>query len=134
MKSINVIIHFRLRRTSGGQMQSYRKHHTVGMTHVILKKVCLPALVITLSLFLYYPPNAYADDYLTASGCSVSNVGYLTDLAKEYERRTGMKIFVRGGGSVVGVEDLRSGKVDFAAACRSKDATDPEDIVFVQVA
>ena len=114
-------------------MQSYRINGTTGVAYVVLKKICLPALVIVL-LLLYYPPNAYSDGYLTASGCSVSNVGYLTALATEYERRTGGKIFVRGGGSVVGIEDLRSGKVDFAASCRSRDETDPEDITFVQVA
>jgi phosphate transport system substrate-binding protein len=75
-----------------------------------------------------------AADHLTASGCSVSNVGYLTDLAKEYERRTGIKVLVRGGGSAAGIEDLRSAKVDFAAACRSKAAGDPEDVTFIQVA
>jgi phosphate transport system substrate-binding protein len=68
------------------------------------------------------------------SGCSISNVGYLTELADEYEKRTGVKIFVRGGGSVVGIEDLRSGKVDFAASCRPRDAGDPADITYVQVA
>jgi len=78
--------------------------------------------------------KAEAADYLTGSGCSVSNVGYLTELAREYERRTGIKVFVRGGGSVVGIEDLRSGKVDFAAACRGKETGDPEDVRFVQVA
>jgi len=102
--------------------------------NVILEKICPAALVVVFSLFLCYPPKAFSEDYLTASGCSVSNVGYLTALAREYERRTGVKIFVRGGGSVVGIEDLRSGKVDFAASCRSKDASDPEDISFVQVA
>jgi phosphate transport system substrate-binding protein len=61
-------------------------------------------------------------------------VGYLTDLAKEYERRTGIKVLVRGGGSVVGIEDLRSAKVDFAASCRSRSAGDPEDVAFIQVA
>ncbi len=72
--------------------------------------------------------------YLTASGCSVSNVGYLTDLAKEYERRTGEKVFVRGGGTILGIEDLRSGKVDFAASCRGRITGDPADIRFIQVA
>ncbi len=71
---------------------------------------------------------------ITASGCSVSNVGYLTDLAKEYERKTGTKVFVRGGGTVLGIEELRTGKVDFAASCRSRKAGDPEDIEFIQVA
>src|SRR3990172_2647974 len=79
-------------------------------------------------------PSVSAAEYITGSGCSVSNIGYLTDLATEYERRAGIKVFVRGGGSVVGIEDLRSGKVDFAAACRQRSAGDPEDVIFVQVA
>ncbi len=69
---------------------------------------------------------AYSEQ-LTGSGCSVSNTGYLTELAKDYEKLTGVKMFVRGGGSIVGIEDLRSGRVDFAASCRQKFADDPED-------
>ena len=72
--------------------------------------------------------------HLTASGCSVSNVGYLSDLVRDFEKETGIKILVRGGGSVIGIEDLRSGKVDFAASCREKTAGDPEDIELVEVA
>ncbi len=132
---VNAIIRPVCESASGeGQMQLYRISRAMWLVNFILEKSCPSALVIVLSLFLYYPSNAYSEDYLTASGCSVSNVGYLMALAEEYEQRTGVKIFVRGGGSVVGIEDLRSGKVDFAASCRSKDATDPEDIVFVQVA
>lgn len=80
--------------------------------------------------------NAWAGnaDYITASGCSVSNIGYLLDIAREYEKRTGVKIFVRGGGSVVGIEDLRTGKVDFAASCRDREEDDPKEIEFIQVA
>jgi len=83
---------------------------------------------------LFYPSLSGSAEYITVSGCSISNVGYLTALAKEYERRTGVRVFVRGGGSMVGIEDLRSGKVDLAAACRSRDAGDPGDITFIQVA
>ncbi len=95
----------------------------------------LPSLLLGVIACLWlFPPPVPAAGYITGSGCSVSNVGYLTDLAKEYERRTNIKVFVRGGGSVVGIEDLRSGKVDFAAACRQRSAGDPEDVTFVQVA
>jgi len=93
------------------------------------------ALVLFILLMLLSSGRqANAADYISGSGCSVSNVGYLTELAKEYEKQTGVRVFVRGGGSVVGIEDLRSGKVDFAAACRSRDADDPKDIKFIQVA
>lgn len=90
--------------------------------------------LLALSVFLFDLRVAYPADYLTASGCSVSNLGYLTELAKEYERRTGIRVFVRGGGTVIGIEDLRTGKVDFAASCRTREAGDPEDIQFIQVA
>lgn len=123
----------------GGQMLSkLTPRNTTPAKSVLMRsrRIRPPALAVLVLLFLFSFPaaQAHSDDFLTASGCSVSNVGYLTELAKEYERRSGVKIFVRGGGSVVGIEELRSGKVDFAAACRPKDASDPGDITFVQVA
>lgn len=78
---------------------------------------------------------SFADTgYITASGCSVSNVGYLSELAKEYEKRTGVKVFVRGGGSLLGLQELTAGKVDFAASCRGRLPDDPKDIEFIPVA
>ncbi|HEY5999028.1 MAG TPA: substrate-binding domain-containing protein [bacterium] len=71
---------------------------------------------------------------LVASGCSVSNVGYLADLAADYEKLTGVRMFVRGGGSVIGLEDLASGRADLAASCRGRIAADPLDVEFIQVA
>src|SRR5574341_1861400 len=96
--------------------------------------LCALALLVGAACLFFPLPRANAADYITGSGCSVSNVGYLTDMAREYERRTGVKVLVRGGGSILGIEDLRSGKVDFAAACRQRSAGDPEDVTFVQVA
>ena len=101
------------------------------MGHNLVNRILL---LLMSSGFLFMSAYAYPADSITASGCSVSNVGYLTDLAKEFEKHTGTKVFVRGGGSVVGIEDLRSGKVDFAAACRNRETGDPEDIEFIQVA
>lgn len=91
-------------------------------------------LFIFLSCLTSAPPDAHPADYLTASGCSVSIVGYLSDLSKEFEHRTGIKVFVRGGGSVIGIDDVRTGKADFAAACRPRHQDDPGDIEFIQVA
>jgi phosphate transport system substrate-binding protein len=85
-----------------------------------------------MSIFALGP--AVAADYISGSGCSVSVVGYLTDLAREYEHRAGIRVLVRGGGAAVGIDDLRNGTVDFAASCRGREAGDPQDIQFVQVA
>jgi len=115
-------------------MQTNRTCRKTEASGFVWKLIGTPLFSVMLPLLLFFPPKAHAADYLTVSGCSISNVGYLTELAGEYERRTGVKIFVRGGGSVVGIEDLRSGKVDFAASCRPRDAGDPADITYVQVA
>lgn len=92
-----------------------------------------PWWLVVLAL-LVIPLRHVSAETITGSGCSVSNVGYLTTLAAEYERKTGVRVLVRGGGSVVGIEDLRTGKVDFAAACRTRETGDPRDIEFIQVA
>jgi phosphate transport system substrate-binding protein len=90
--------------------------------------------VVLFSFFFAGPREAWPAAYITGSGCSISNVGYLTALAGEYQRRTGTKVFVRGGGSLVGIEDLRNGNVDFAASCRGREAGDPKGLQFIQVA
>jgi phosphate transport system substrate-binding protein len=93
------------------------------------------AAIVTL-LCAGFPCVARGDvrEQLVASGCSVTNVGYLTDLAADYEKLTGVKMFVRGGGSVIGLEDLVTGTSDFAASCRGPLPDDPAGIEFVQVA
>ncbi|RJQ21077.1 MAG: phosphate ABC transporter substrate-binding protein [Nitrospiraceae bacterium] len=90
------------------------------------------SLVFLSIFFLNIPPAV--PETLTGSGCSVSNMGYLSELVQDYEKITGVKIYVRGGGSLVGIEDLRSGNVDFAASCRHKMHGDPENVEFIQVA
>ncbi len=100
----------------------------------VLKVLTTYLTMILLVLFFAGPSAASAAVYITGSGCSISNVGYLTALAGEYERRTGTKVFVRGGGSLVGIEDLKKGNVDFAASCRGREAGDPKGLQFIQVA
>ncbi len=95
-----------------------------------LSAILLIAILASVSFCM----PAVAVEHITGSGCSVSVTGYLTDLAKEYERRTGIKVLVRAGGAAVGIDDLRTGSVDFAASCRAKEVGDPQDIQFVQVA
>ena len=90
---------------------------------------------IFLMLFFFAAPVlAQASEALTGSGCSVSIPGYLADLAKEYEKASGIKVSVRGGGSILGLNDLQEKKVDFAASCQAKRAGDPVDFEFITVA
>lgn len=96
-----------------------------------------PGLVSFLltALLIFHGPSPVSAEPLIASGCSVSNVGYLNDLAKEYERRNpGITIMVRGGGSLLGITELKGEKTDFAASCSSKGPTDPPEFEFIPIA
>lgn len=86
---------------------------------------------VVTTLFAYL---ANAMEPITVSGCSVSNVGYLNDLAKAYEKETGQKVLVRGGGSIVGLTELGADKIDLAASCLSKLPNPKEEYKFTPVA
>lgn len=92
------------------------------------------ALVMVLLLVGVFSMPTFAAEPLVVSGCSVSNFGYLTDLARDYEKETGQKILVRGGGSLLGLTELGESQIDFAASCKSKDITDPPEFIFYHVA
>jgi phosphate transport system substrate-binding protein len=91
-------------------------------------------LLIILIVLAASAGTAASAESISGSGCSVSTVGYLVELAKEYERETGVTMLVRGGGSVVGLNDLHTRRVDFAASCQSRSSSDPEDFEFITVA
>ncbi|RJQ52800.1 MAG: phosphate ABC transporter substrate-binding protein [Nitrospiraceae bacterium] len=91
-------------------------------------------LIIFLSVSCLVSVCPLRAEPLAGSGCSVSNTGYLAELAIEYERLTGVEVFVKGGGSVTGIDDLRSGRVDFAASCMDIMKDNPFNIRSVQVA
>lgn len=90
--------------------------------------------LLLLALLFTCAAPAGASEPIMASGCSISNVGYLNDLAKAYEKETGGQILIRGGGSTVGLRELGREKVDLAASCKSQDAKDSADLIFQPVA
>jgi len=71
---------------------------------------------------------------LAASGCSISMTGYLNEMVKVYEKETGQKILLRGGGSYVGLAELGADRVDFAASCKSPGPDDPRNLRYIPVA
>ncbi|MBJ6724128.1 substrate-binding domain-containing protein [Geomesophilobacter sediminis] len=76
--------------------------------------------LLLVAAWLLTLPMIAAAEPVMVSGCSVSNLGYLNDLARFYEKKTGQKILVRGGGSIVGLSELGADRVDIAASCQRK--------------
>jgi phosphate transport system substrate-binding protein len=90
---------------------------------------CLCLLLLTAC---FWPLRA--SEPLTVSGCSISNVGYLNELTRDYEKKTGQRILVRGGGSLAGLTELGADRVDFAASCKAHGPEDPPNLLFIPVA
>jgi len=93
------------------------------------RQITFKALLFAFLVLLPLSP-LYAQS-ISGSGCSVSVPGYLNDLARDYEKETGIKVMVLGGGSVRGLTDLAEGRMDFAASCSSKTADDPADFEYI---
>jgi phosphate transport system substrate-binding protein len=55
---------------------------------------------------------------LTWAGCGISKKGFMNDLAKAYEEKTGVKINIAGGGATKGLRHVASGKINMGGSCR----------------
>jgi phosphate transport system substrate-binding protein len=51
-------------------------------------------------------------------GCGISKKAFMGALAKAYEKKTGVKIKIEGGGATRGIEDVAAGKADLGGTCR----------------
>ena len=64
---------------------------------------------------------------LTWVGCGISKKSYVTDLAKVFEQRSGIKINIEGGGATKGIRDTASGHADLGGTCRFLLPDDPRE-------
>jgi len=82
----------------------------------MLKKILLFAL---LSFFVAGQHTAVAaNKEIKWVGCGISKLGFMKDLAKAYEKKTGVKIKIEGGGATKGLRQVASGKSELGGSCR----------------
>lgn len=55
---------------------------------------------------------------LTWVGCGISKKAFMTEIASAYEKKTGIKIELKGGGATRGIRQVSSREVDFGGSCR----------------
>ena len=76
-------------------------------------------LPITLSLFT---SNATAIEQqgtsLLWAGCGITKKAFMAELAKAYEKKTGIKVNLKGGGATKGIRNAAKGAIDIGGACR----------------
>jgi len=52
------------------------------------------------------------------AGCGITKKAFMAELAKAYEKKTGIKVNLKGGGATKGIRNAAKGSIDIGGACR----------------
>jgi len=61
------------------------------------------------------------------AGCGISKKAFMTEMAAAYEKKTGVKIDLKGGGATKGIRKTASGETDFGGSCRYRIDGHPKE-------
>ena len=61
------------------------------------------------------------------AGCGITKKAFMQELAVEYEKRTGIKINLAGGGATAGIRKAAAGEIDIGGACRTSLAGNAQE-------
>ncbi|MCB0219305.1 MAG: phosphate ABC transporter substrate-binding protein [Chrysiogenetes bacterium] len=78
--------------------------------------VCL--LLAIGSIFIWSPPARAQTRHITWTGCGISRKAFMGEIAAAYEKETGIKIVLSGGGATKGIRDVAAGEADLGGSCR----------------
>ena len=78
--------------------------------------------LITLVLSLSLASGAWSatdSNSLIWAGCGITKHAFMAELAKAYEKKTGVKVNLQGGGATKGIRNATNGSIDIGGACRT---------------
>lgn len=59
-----------------------------------------------------------ANNKVTWAGCSISKNAFMAEMAEAYEKKTGIKVDLKGGGATKGIRGVATREVDIGGTCR----------------
>lgn len=81
--------------------------------------------------FLSFPATAEPigknNNELIWAGCGITKKAFMAELAKAYEKKTGIKIKLQGGGATKGIRNANKGEIQIGGACRATMESHPEE-------
>ncbi|MGD8811531.1 MAG: phosphate ABC transporter substrate-binding protein [Thioalkalispiraceae bacterium] len=76
-------------------------------------------LITALGIFAAGSNVQAADEQLIQwAGCGISKKAFMSEMAKAYEKKTGIKVNLSGGGATKGIRKAAAGQIDIGGACR----------------
>lgn len=79
----------------------------------------LRILLGTLGFVFMLGLPVHAQTVINWAGCGITKKAFMTELAAAYEKKTGIKVKLSGGGATKGIRKAASGEIDIGGACRA---------------
>ena len=77
-----------------------------------------PGLIVIAAIFSLNM-TAYAETAtITWAGCGISKKAFMAELAAAFEKKTGVKVDLKGGGATRGIREVSARKRDMGGSCR----------------
>ena len=96
--------------------------------------LCITVLSALLPLSTQTHAAVMSDsDTLRWAGCGITKKAFMAELAKAYEKKTGIKITLKGGGATKGIRNASKGAIHIGGACRASIESHPEERSAYQV-
>jgi len=84
-----------------------------------LTNMVIRTLLVTVMTFSISAAQAVAEkNVLRWAGCGITKKAFMAELARGYEKKTGIKINLEGGGATRGIRDTATLKIDIGGSCR----------------
>lgn len=85
-----------------------------------MKQLTLFAVSMILLSMVVPPVIADQQAPLRWVGCGISKKAYMVALAEAYEKKTGVKIDLEGGGATRGIREVAASTADIGGSCRRR--------------
>lgn len=82
---------------------------------------------LTLSFSVSTAWSKSDDRTILWAGCGITKKAFMSELAKAYEKKTGIKVNLSGGGATKGIRKAVTGEIDIGGACRPIIEGHPEE-------
>jgi len=83
--------------------------------------------VFFVSLPVTAEPIGKNNNQIIWAGCGITKKAFMAELAKAYEKKTGIKIKLQGGGATKGIRNAKKGEIHIGGACRATIDRHPEE-------
>lgn len=83
--------------------------------------------VFFVSFTVYAAPLGNNNNEIIWAGCGITKKAFMAEMAKAYEKKTGIKIKLQGGGATKGIRNAAKGAIHIGGACRASIERHPEE-------